>query len=397
MRMIGRVRPFAWALAAVLGAVVVIAGLAGESRAVALGLVVLLAFAAWLAWGQGARRALVGGLYVLAQLDLPAGFGDARDDLVPDTLVVNAVPGVLVPLAVWWLARRVLIERRPPSFGRFDVVLAAAALAAWLRAMATPSDAHALALAGACLIALLAACVASRVLEAPDDLRFVVHAAGIGAIVEAVRFAARGSDVMVDAPALAATAPAAFLSAATVIVPVAFALVLPGRRRVSPRMWGSALAVGFTAWALAGLALSPAAAIACAAGVAVSALGWASWRWHRESSPWRFWNDPGAFALATGCAGALAGHAVFLALDGLHVDGRLVLPFLVAGTWHAVWTVERRRRAAESGWLAAIATAPRRAARPNVARAAHAADAAAAPDAGDAVDGSTFAPGDAMR
>jgi hypothetical protein len=352
--MTGFSRSYVWALAAVLGAVMVVAGLAGESHTHALGLLGLLAVATWLAWGNGARRALVGGLYLLAPLDVALPDTGWADGPWAEGVLGNAVPLVLVPLAAWWLARAAFIERRAPPFGRVDLLFAGLALAAWLRAMATPTGAHGLALAGACAFALLAACVVSHAIAAPADLRFVVHAAGWGVFVEVLRYAARGSDAMAGAPAIAVTMPAAFLSMATLVVPVTVALVLPGRRRVSPRMWGSALAVGFTTLALVVLASSPAALVACLGGAAVSASAWAAWRWRRASGPWQDWEDPGLVALAAGFAGALSGHAIFLALDGPHADGRLVLPFLVAGTARALWAMERRRRAAEAAWLAKV-------------------------------------------
>ncbi len=272
-------RHVAWLLAAGLGAVVVAAGIAGESSAVAFGLLGLLALGTWIAWGHGPRRLLVAGLYFLAPIDVSKAIVAPLDRFYSPGLYLSVAHVALLALAALWLAQRLLIERRPPPFTRLDAAGLAFLAIVLLRTVGSPQGELAWASAAAYALAVLGFYVASHALETPEDLQLALRAAALAVAAEFLWVGAQvathtalalpGSKVVPSGDMLyfggagEAFRPSGFLSHPnaladhmTLVLPPALALVLLGRKHLPPRLWWGALALGGAALAMLLVTLS---------------------------------------------------------------------------------------------------------------------------------------------
>ena len=271
--------PLAWGLAAVCGALVVAAAVGGDSSAVGVGLVGMLGLGAWLAWGRRPRRLLIAALYFLAPIDVSKALVAPLDRFYSPGLYLTVAHVALVLLAAWWALRRLFVERRALPFTRLDAL--ALLFFAWLCVRTVGSLQGTLATASAVAygLAVLAFYVASHALEDADDLRLALRAAALGLAAEAAWVAAQvathtalalpgakvvpSGDMLYFGGAGEAFRPSGFLSHPnaladhmTLLIPPALALVLLGSRRLSARIWWTALAAGLVASAILLVTLS---------------------------------------------------------------------------------------------------------------------------------------------
>lgn len=292
--------PLAWGLVAAIGALVVAAAMGGDSAAVGIGLIGLLAVGAWLAWGRQPRRLLIAGLYFLAPIDVSKAVIAPLDRFYSPGLYLSVANVVLVMLAVLWVGRRLLVERRALPLTRLDAL--AFVYFAWMFARSLNSLQGTLAVASAVQYGLcvLAYYVASHVLESQSDLRLALRAVVVGVGAELVWVAAQmathtalalpGAKVMDTGETLLfggageAFRPQGFFihpnslaDHMTLVIPPAFALMLLGRRRLDARVWWTAVAVLGAASAMLLLTLSR-------GGWAAAVLGglWVVWRFVRQ-------------------------------------------------------------------------------------------------------------------
>ena len=271
--------PLAWGLAAVCGALVVAAGVGGDSSVVGVGVVGLLGLSTWLAWGRRPRRLLVAGLYFLAPIDVSKALVAPLDRFYSPGLYLTLAHVALILLAVLWAVRRLLVERRALPFTRLDAL--AFVFFGWLclRTVGSLQGSLAVASAVAYGLAVLAFYVASHALEDADDLRLALRAAALGLAAEFLWVAAQvathralalpgakvvpSGDMLYFGGAGEAFRPSGFLSHPnaladhmTLLIPPALALVLLGSRKLSARVWWTALAAGLAASAMLLVTLS---------------------------------------------------------------------------------------------------------------------------------------------
>ncbi|MBC7663061.1 MAG: hypothetical protein H7276_04550, partial [Caulobacter sp.] len=98
--------PLAWGLAAAIGALVVAAAVSGDSSAVGVGVIGLLAIGGWLAWRRQPRRLLIAALYFLAPIDVSKALIAPLDRFYSPGLYLSVGNLVLLMLAALWVGRR---------------------------------------------------------------------------------------------------------------------------------------------------------------------------------------------------------------------------------------------------------------------------------------------------
>lgn len=292
--------PLAWGLAAVIGALVAAAAVSGDSSAVGVGLLVLLAIGTWLAWGRQPRRLLIAGLFFVAPIDVSKAIIVPLDRFFSPGLYLTAGHVVLLMLAALWAVRRLLIERRALPFTQLDGL--ALVYFGWMCIRTVGSLQGILSTATALTygLAVLGFYVVSHVLETHADLRLALRAVVFGLAAELLLVAAQmathtqlalpGAKAMQTGDTLffggagEAFRPSGFFAHPnsladhmTLIIPPAFALLLLGRRRLDARVWWTALAALLAASAMLLLTLSR-------GGWAASVLGgaWVVWRYLRH-------------------------------------------------------------------------------------------------------------------
>ena len=288
--------PLAWGLAATVGALVVAAAVGGDSSAVGVGLVGLLAIGTWLAWGRQPRRMLIAALFFLAPIDVSKAIVPPLDRFFSPGLYLSAGNFVLLMLVALWAGRRLLIERRALPFSRLDAL--ALAFFGWMLARSFDTLQGSLAVASAVQygLAVLAFYAASHVLESPSDMRLALRATVTGVAAELLLVAGQmathspltlpgakatdETDTLFFGGAGEAFRPNGFFvhpnslaDHMTLVIPPALALVLLGRRRLDARVWWTAVAVLAAASAMLLLTLSR-------GGWAAAVLGgsWVVWR-----------------------------------------------------------------------------------------------------------------------
>jgi hypothetical protein len=292
--------PLAWGLAAVIGALVAAAAVSGDSSAVGVGLVGLLGVGTWLAWGRQPRRLLIAALFFVAPIDVSKAIVAPLDRFYSPGLYLTVGHVVLLMLALLWVVRRLLIERRALPFTRLDGL--ALVFFAWLCVRTVGSLQGTLATASAVSygLAVLGFYVASHVLESPDDIRLAVRAVVIGLAAELLFVGAQvathtalalpgakvvpSGDMLYFGGAGEAFRPSGFFSHPnsladhmTMVIPPAFALVLLGRRRLAAGVWWTALAALLAAGAMLLVTLSRGGWAA-----AVLGGGWVVYRYLRH-------------------------------------------------------------------------------------------------------------------
>ena len=310
--------PLAWGSVAVIGALVLAAAVGGDSSAVGVGLIGLLAIGGWLAWGRQPRRLLIASVYFLAPIDVSKAIVAPLDRFFSPGLYLSVANLVMLMLLALWAGRRLLIERRGLPLTRLDAL--AFAFFAWMfaRSLGTLQGTLATASAVQYGLAVLAFYVASHVLESPADLRLALRAVVFGVAAELLLVAAQMAthtqlalpgtksmptgDMLLFGGAGEAFRPAGFFihpnslaDHMTLVIPPAFALVLLGRRRLDSRIWWTAAATLGATSAMLLLTLSR-------GGWAAALLGgaWVAWRFLRQGLLTR--RQLGKMAIAGGFA-----------------------------------------------------------------------------------------------
>jgi len=296
----GLAEPLAWAVAAAAGALVLAFAAGGGSPAIGGALVLLVAFAAWLAWGRQPRRLMIAALYFVAPIDVSKALLPPVDRFFSPGLYLSLGHVVLVVFALLWAGHRLLIERRTLPFTRLDALVLTYFAWMFARSLGTLQGSLATASAVQYGLAVLGFYVVSHAVDKPADLRLALRAVMAGVLAELLFVAAQmathaplalpgakvmsGSETLYFGGAGEAFRPNGFFihpnslaDHMTLVIPAAFALVLLGRRRLGSRVWWAALVVLVAAGAMLLATLSR-------GGWAAGVLGgaWVVWRFLRH-------------------------------------------------------------------------------------------------------------------
>lgn len=336
-----------WALVVAVG--VLLAGLALSlgSTAATLALACLLGGAALLAWFGRPKRLLIGLLFFTAPIDISKALVPPIDQFYSPGLYLTVGHVMLIALALLWLARRLVEERRLPPFGRLDAWVLLFLALVWVGALRSAQGALAIASAISYTLAVLGFYVASHAFKDSDEWRAVLRATAIVVAVQMVyvllQFVARsplplpGSKVLALGGQLSfggegqAFRPSGFLEHPnaladhmTLVMPAALALVLLGRRHL-PRWvwWGALLTLGAAGVQLL-LSLSRGGWVSALAGMGLVVAVF----WQRRILPTRR-VLAGAAAMALAVAAGIAAYPQILlrltAPDDRATESRLIL------------------------------------------------------------------------
>ncbi|MFG5408678.1 O-antigen ligase family protein [Piscinibacter sakaiensis] len=223
----------------------------------------LFGTAALLAWTGRPQWLLVGAVFFTAPIDISKALVPPIAQFYSPGLYLTVGHVALLGLTLLWLARRLLVQRRLPPFGRADAAVLVFLALVWFGALRSPQGGLAIASALSYSLAVLAFYVASHAIDDPADWRMLLRASVAVVLVQAVWVALQfvtklplalpgsksqtggelrfGGEGFAFRPSGFLEHPNALADHMTLVIPVALALLLLGRRRLPALVWWAAL------------------------------------------------------------------------------------------------------------------------------------------------------------